>query len=482
MSKKNIIKVYTTSDGAELNISAPSIKQTISATNNRAQEYAEQAMKYRDEAKQHRDNAKYYSEQNSDVTFDYINNIRADLEKKISMKQDIGDYALKDEIPTTVGKLENDLNYIGKEYVDMKIEENKLPNQESNIGKFLMADGDKGSWMNITAFQLFDTKISDCILQGEVAIGWALQGTYVNGAVYPDFYAKALEEKDLATATEVTLGDSMITMYVCSNGHQYYDIADKLVVDSFYNATGSAWFYGIDNVNQRVFLPRDKYFAVKGNVSVAGNGTALGLSNGTYSSSMVYQQGQTYFCLAPSSTPVAANLGTSIGISTNGVNTAWGITTDSTKSGIEGQLTANINKHLYICVGNTIVNENQIDVGNVLSELQYKADRDLSNCTKPYIIETYINGTSGYNVYSNRWSEQWGETPKTSPDAQQTITFLKPFANTDYYFNRSCLMNNRTGTTTGYFTGYFNKTANSVTIQSSSYTDKTSWYACGYIA
>ena len=70
MDRKNIINVYTTSNGAELNISAPSVKQVVSATNNRAQYFAEQAMKYRDEAKEHRDNAKYYSEQNSDVTFE----------------------------------------------------------------------------------------------------------------------------------------------------------------------------------------------------------------------------------------------------------------------------------------------------------------------------------------------------------------------------------------------------------------------------
>ena len=73
MDKKNIVHVYTTSNGAELNISAPSVKQVISATNNRAQYFAEQAKKYRDEAKLHRDNAKYYAEQNSDITFEYIN-------------------------------------------------------------------------------------------------------------------------------------------------------------------------------------------------------------------------------------------------------------------------------------------------------------------------------------------------------------------------------------------------------------------------
>ena len=45
-----------------------------------------------------------------------------------------------------------------------------------------------------SGFNLFDTKISDHILEGNEAKGWALQGTYVSGALYPDFYNKCLEE------------------------------------------------------------------------------------------------------------------------------------------------------------------------------------------------------------------------------------------------------------------------------------------------
>ena len=109
-------------------------------------------------------------------------------------------------------------------------------------------------------FNLFDTKISDHILEGSKTKGWALQGTYVSGALYPDFYGKCLEEKNNATATETTLADSALTMFVNSNGHQFYNIADKSIVDAFYNICGIADFYGIDEENERVFLPRNKYF------------------------------------------------------------------------------------------------------------------------------------------------------------------------------------------------------------------------------
>ena len=105
MEKKNVIKVQAIAQGIELNVSTPNTKQVISATNNRAQYFAELAKKYRDEALQHRDNAKFYAEQNSDVTYEYINNVRASLENKISTKQDKDDYALRKEIPKLLSEL-----------------------------------------------------------------------------------------------------------------------------------------------------------------------------------------------------------------------------------------------------------------------------------------------------------------------------------------------------------------------------------------
>jgi hypothetical protein len=58
------------------------------------------------------------------------------------------------------------------------------------------------------------------------------------------------------TATETTLGDNTVTMYVNSNGHQFYNISDKDAIDTWYNTYGIADFYGVDTENERVFLPR----------------------------------------------------------------------------------------------------------------------------------------------------------------------------------------------------------------------------------
>ena len=116
-------------------------------------------------------------------------------------------------------------------------------------------------------FQLFDTKTTDRILSYEETFGWALQGTYVYSTAivgerygYPNFIERCIKEKNEATATSVTLGSNTLTIYKHSNGHQFYNIADKSKVDAFYNTYGVADYYGVDEANECVFLPRNKWF------------------------------------------------------------------------------------------------------------------------------------------------------------------------------------------------------------------------------
>lgn len=90
-----------------------------------------------------------------------------------------------------VEKIETDktnaLEEIGQSSSDGVEELNKIKEETKAFKDELVESG-------MFKFNLFDTKISDHILQGEEAKGWALQGTYVSGALYPDFYNKCLEE------------------------------------------------------------------------------------------------------------------------------------------------------------------------------------------------------------------------------------------------------------------------------------------------
>ena len=54
---------------------------------------------------------------------------------------------------------------------------------------------------------------------------------------------------------------------------------------------------------------------------------------------------------------------------------------------------------------------------------------DINKLSRAYIVENYVSGTSWYRVYSDGFCEQGGEASNIT---DTTITFLKPFINTNY--------------------------------------------------
>lgn len=164
--------------------------------------------------------------------------------------------------------------------------------------------------------------------------------------------------------------EATLATYVCkhTNGHLFYDITNKDSIDAFFNTKGTAWFYGIDTINERIFLPRDNYFAITGIAPVVGNGIALGLTNGTQYGGTVSSTVYESYGLAQKVT-----YGTAIGVpydaTTGGgfstTEVVMGVTEDELNSGIEAHLKPNENKYLYICVGNTELQSSIIDVADI---------------------------------------------------------------------------------------------------------------------
>jgi hypothetical protein len=112
----------------------------------------------------------------------------------------------------------------------------------------------------------FDIVQKDHVLSFDESNGNAELGTYVYKTSvagtrygYPDFYNLCLSEYNVATEEDLTVGSQTIKIKKNTNGHIYYDIADKSIVDSLYVDKGSAWMYGIDTENERVFLPRKQH-------------------------------------------------------------------------------------------------------------------------------------------------------------------------------------------------------------------------------
>ena len=216
---------------------------------------------------------------------------------------------------------------------------------------------------NMFKYQIFDVITKDHLLAYDEKLNLELLGSYVYKEAiagsrygYPDFYNKCLEEKGDSTATDVTLGENIITMYINANGHQFFDIADKDIIDAFYETTGTAWFYGIDTTNERILLPRYDYIelSTKDRVPVVGNGTTLGLTNGSNNYGLQWHSGSVN-SLRASSGAYGSSVGSSNGTGFSSDST-FGITTDSQYSGIQTDLsTYTSKKYYYMVVGNTAV-------------------------------------------------------------------------------------------------------------------------------
>lgn len=125
------IKVQRVNSANSMQIAVGNSDYAVTVTNNRAEYFSEQAKKYRDEAKISRDEAKYYAEQNSNVTYEYIENLKNNLVQQINTKQIQGNYALSSEIPTKVSELENDLSFVNNE--DLTQELQQVASAKANV-------------------------------------------------------------------------------------------------------------------------------------------------------------------------------------------------------------------------------------------------------------------------------------------------------------------------------------------------------------
>lgn len=234
-----------------------------------------------------------------------------------------------------------------------------------------------------SSFQLFDLIVTDRVLTGEEAKGKLLQGSLVTN-LYPDAVAKIKDEWDNGAEQTYTYGGDISFPYrLAANRHMIVDILYKDDVDALFAATGVAWFYIWDNANEQFYLPRSLWFDQYTN------------DFGNMKDINEYKTGD-----------------------------------------IENKVRST-NKLLYFVVGNTYVNQEDIDIAQVESDLNNKLNIDHSNDPKPYIKTMMDNGNgNGYIIYSNGYAIQYGHYQVGSV-ASIEITFYKQFKNTNYIFNRS---------------------------------------------
>ena len=134
----------------------------------------------------------------------------------------------------------------------------------------------------------------------------------------------------------------------------------------------------------------------------------------------------------------------------------------------------------YIVVATTAKTDIQVDIDEIATDLNGKADTDLSNVpsSKAILTESYVNGTSWYRVYSDGWCEQGGIGNNTANGVAYYL--LQTYVDTNY-----CVFMQSLGTQYGAAQniGCIKKTSTSQ-FNHYHYNDTTQswcWVTCGYI-
>lgn len=183
-------------------------------------------------------------------------------------------------------------------------------------------------------------------------------------------------------------------------------------------------------------------------------------------------------------------------------NTWWGATSGvkvttskaSTSNSIYGKSTTvqpqTIKVLYYIVIAQSAKTELQVDIDNIATDLNGKADVDYTNCSYlpmrndvVHIVETYVNGSSGYRIFSDGYCEQWGRTGALGYGGSATINLLKKFKDVNYSISGA--------------TNYAQTTGNKgsswaiTSLEQSSFVWRSGfeqwaafiyWKACGYLA
>lgn len=129
-----------------------------------------------------------------------------------------------------------------------------------------------------------------------------------------------------------------------------------------------------------------------------------------------------------------------------------------------------------IFIGKVIIKDSQIES---VSTNPYKSKMVtvVNHTNSAQVIETYQNGSSWYRIYSDGWCEQGGNV---LVNATLTLTFLKPFKDTNYKF---FVQSTYKGGNTIVMVMNNTKSISSIQISPGYYSSGNSdWVACGYLA
>lgn len=178
------------------------------------------------------------------------------------------------------------------------------------------------------------------------------------------------------------------------------------------------------------------------------------------------------------------NAGTLQRVVSGGAETDYNLIFDASRSSpIYGATdtvqTEAVSLRYFVVVATGSINQSEMDWSQWVSSLQGKANVDLSNCTKPYITETYCSGASWYRIWSDGWFEQGGQVGVVNGSGGTTIALIKNYSDANY-----CLQVTSIATSITWVqmvdAHIVNKTNSSFRVIANLYNNSANWYTCGY--
>ena len=183
-----------------------------------------------------------------------------------------------------------------------------------------------------------------------------------------------------------------------------------------------------------VRLPKynSKIYTGGGSASVKGNGMTLGLTDGTNLAGLYASDSERVYDLVANKNAYNSHVG-SVKTASSITSKSLGVTTDSTKSGLIADLsdiTTSLDCYYYIVVATTIKTDIEVDIDEIATDLNSKADVDLSNVNNQAKTLMASMGMPS-NVYTNLTLGASGATYTAPANGYFAVSKV---AGTNYYY------------------------------------------------
>ena len=282
---------------------------------------------------------------------------------------------------------------------------------------------------------LFDWKWADHQLND---VQWLRGDTFSwqSGAVYEAAYQHLADDIDGKTLQSETIGATTIHFYLADDGHKICPASEESNVAAIYTATGVAWYYIIDTINERFKLPRTKW-GMTGYRDGVGNyvnqNVVLPKIAGVFSGGKTKTTYTGPFYLDStegSAYPTGTNsVGNVVGFDTSRLNSVY--SGDGTDTLIQPRGTQ---MYLYFYVGEFTHTAIENTAGLNAELFNGKADvSTVAHVVIEFQAPTASNNYTWYRKYADGWVEQGGKTTQTATSSvDATITLPIEMQDTEY--------------------------------------------------